>query len=447
MARRQSGYDCEFVEKPPKPFQFECPVCLLILRKPYQATCCGYSFCRACIEQIMTHTHMQCPCCKKANFQVYSNKGLRRSLSELQVHCSNQKKGCEWVGELGEIDDHLNCVDSTPSLERQTRGCRYVDVECIYCFNLMQRLDIQVHVKERCQKRPYSCQYCGRYDSNFEDVSTNHLPVCPFYPIDCPNKCGKVLQRQHTEKHVSDECPLTVVDCVFKDIGCSVRLPEKDMPAHVADSVSAHLLPQTTACNQMMARLENENKKLKKDNKLLHQKLEKQQQQITKLTEDLQALHIVTPLAPVEFTMLEFDAYRRGGTSWFSPPFYAHFEGYKMYLEIDANGYNEGEGTYVSVYISLMRGEFDDQLQWPFRGNVTIHFLNQMPGAGDEPDYTDVLPFDDDTPWRYTSRVEGDEYPDDVYGFDMFCSHADLVPAYLRDDCLKIRIEVDTGTY
>lgn len=145
--------------------------------------------------------------------------------------------------------------------------------------------------------------------------------------------------------------------------------------------------------------------------------------------------------------MLGFDAHRRDGTSWFSPPFYTHLEGYKMYLEIDANGCGEGEGTHVSVYVSLMRGEYDGQLQWPFRGNVTIHFLNQvLPGDAEEPDYTDVLPFNHDTPWRYTSRVVEDEYPDDVYGFDMFCSHADLVPAYLSDDCLRVRIEVDART-
>ena len=58
-----------------------------------------------------------------------------------------------------------------------------------------------------------------------------------------------------------------------------------------------------------------------------------------------------------------------------------------------------------------------------------------------------ILPFDDDTQWKYTSRVVDDEYPDDVYGFDMFCSHANLVPAYLRYECLKVPIEVDIGTY
>lgn len=437
MSNRVIGYDCEFIEKPPKPFQFECPVCLLILREPYQLTCCGYSFCHGCIEQIK-NSHKQCPCCKEMNFVDYPNKGLQRSLSEFKVLCVNQKKGCEWVGELGDIDAHLNF--GSPSLERQIRGCQYVEIECIYCSDHVLRSDIQAHVKEHCRKRPYSCHYCGKYDSDFEDVSINHWPVCGSYPMDCPNKCGKALKRQYIKEHISKDCPLSLVDCAFKHVGCLVRLPQKDMPAHIATSVSTHLLLQTMSYKEIMTQLEEENKKLKLDNKLLRQKLDKQQVQITKLTEDLQALSISTPLAPVEFTMLEFDAYQIEGTSWFSPPFYTHFEGYKMYLEIDAHGYNEGEGTYVSVYASLMRGEFDNQLHWPFCGNVTIHFLNQVEDEG--PHYTDVLPFDHNTPERYTSRVIDDEYPDDVYGFDMFCSHADLLPNYLRDDCLKVCLEV-----
>ena len=63
------------------------------------------------------------------------------------------------------------------------------------------------------------------------------------------------------------------------------------MPAHVAESVSAHLLLQTTSYKQLVTRLEEENKILKKDNKLLHQRLDKQQLQMTVLTEYLQTLH------------------------------------------------------------------------------------------------------------------------------------------------------------
>ena len=44
----RSGFDCQFVDAP-KELQSECPVCLSILREPCQVTCCGKSFCRACI--------------------------------------------------------------------------------------------------------------------------------------------------------------------------------------------------------------------------------------------------------------------------------------------------------------------------------------------------------------------------------------------------------------
>ena len=49
-----------------------------------------------------------------------------------------------------------------------------------------------------------------------------------------------------------------------------------------------------------------------------------------------------------------------------------------MCLSVVANGSGEGEGTHVSVYACLMRGEFDDHLKWPFRDHVTIAMLNQL---------------------------------------------------------------------
>ena len=47
----------------------------------------------------------------------------------------------------------------------------------MFYSDCVQHLDIKVHIKERCCKRPYSCHYCGKYNSDFEDVSTNHLCV------------------------------------------------------------------------------------------------------------------------------------------------------------------------------------------------------------------------------------------------------------------------------
>ena len=45
---------------------------------------------------------------------------------------------------------------------------------------------------------------------------------------------------------------------------------------------------------------------------------------------------------------------------------------------MEANGEGDGEGTHITVGTCLMRGEFDSQLKWPFRGTVTIQLVNQL---------------------------------------------------------------------
>ena len=37
-----------------------------------------------------------------------------------------------------------------------------------------------------------------------------------------------------------------------------------------------------------------------------------------------------------------------------------------------------GEGTHVSVFAYLIKGDNDDSLTWPFTGTVTFELLNQL---------------------------------------------------------------------
>ena len=53
-----------------------------------------------------------------------------------------------------------------------------------------------------------------------------------------------------------------------------------------------------------------------------------------------------------------------------------------MCLNVYANGYGAGAGTHVSVYVCLMRGEHDDQLKWPLRGDITVQLLSQRKDQG-----------------------------------------------------------------
>ena len=231
------GYDCEFVERPHKAVQCECPVCLLVLREPHQVTCCGYTFCATCVTRVQEDKKC-CPTCSKANFEVFSNKGLKRTLNEYRVYCCQRAEGCDWVGELGELDRHLNLQ---PPPEKLLVGCQFSEVDCTYCGQPFQRRYVQAHQSDECLKRPYACQHCNRYAATYEEVAQNHWPVCSFFPLSCPNNCELVLQRQEVEHHVNKECPLTIVKCVFHAVGCQGEAAQRDMPSHISDNLTEHM--------------------------------------------------------------------------------------------------------------------------------------------------------------------------------------------------------------
>ena len=43
-------------------------------------------------------------------------------------------------------------------------------------------------------------------------------------------------------------------------------------------------------------------------------------------------------------------------------------------------GYGIGKGTHLSLFFVVMRGEFDNILQWPFTHKVTVKLINQAGG-------------------------------------------------------------------
>ena len=254
----RGGYDCDFVEKPPEAFQTECPVCLLILKEPCLISCCGHKFCRECIERVK-NDDKPCPLCGEQDFTFMRERGLERFLQGSEVWCAHKDEGCEWKGELGKLQEHLN-QDPCTSPGIQLNGCEFVAVECMYkCGEWFQHRHIATHQKEQCKKRPFTCEYCQDYASTFEDVTEIHYPQCDKYPVTCPNDCGThKMERQDLEGHLRDKCPLALVDCPFHYAGCETQLPRKDMTEHMKETVT-HLTLLTTVTQ----RLVKENQQLK----------------------------------------------------------------------------------------------------------------------------------------------------------------------------------------
>ncbi len=99
--------------------------------------------------------------------------------------------------------------------------------------------------------------------------------------------------------------------------------------------------------------------------------------------------------------MDNFEQHKSNDDHWYSPPVYTHPQGYKICLNVHANGYGTGEGTHVSVSVRFMRGEFDDSLKWPFRGSISMQLVDQ----NGQPNNIHTLVYDDSVPLEHCSRV------------------------------------------
>ena len=93
--------------------------------------------------------------------------------------------------------------------------------------------------------------------------------------------------------HIANSCPLTIIDCEFRHAGCQIRLPRKDMAAHLNENFVVYLSLETAHHKHTVNQLERENEQLKL--------------QVAKLTQDLQIQRICTPVCPVEIIMKNFE--------------------------------------------------------------------------------------------------------------------------------------------
>ena len=163
--------------------------------------------------------------------------------------------------------------------------------------------------------------------------------------------------------------------------------------------------------------------------------------QCLKLESFARAIEPQVAVAPIEFTLSDFEQQKNHNSVWISPAFYTHHQGYRICLQVHPNGNIDGQGTHVSIYTCLMRGPFDGGLKWPFQGDVTIQIVDQ---AG-EKNHEDAIHYNHNTHDSCANRVtEGER--SFGWGYNKFLSHTFLGyntatnTQYLRANSLRIRI-------
>ena len=78
-----------------------------------------------------------------------------------------------------------------------------------------------------------------------------------------------------------------------------------------------------------------------------------------------------------DITRRRRDAVMGKTVSLYSAPFYTDRFGYRMCLRVYLDGDGSGKGRYISFFLTIMKGEYDALLEWPFQLTVTLTMINQ----------------------------------------------------------------------
>ena len=140
-----------------------------------------------------------------------------------------------------------------------------------------------------------------------------------------------------------------------------------------------------------------------------------------------------------QFSQRKRDAQSGEYTSIFSLPFYSGKYGYKMCLQLYIIGDGIGNGTHLSLFFVVMRGEFDNLLQWPFTHKITFKLINQAGGQ----DIVDTLQPDP----MSSSFHKPNSDMNIASGCPRFVSHTELERGdFIVDDTIFIKCMIDTST-
>ena len=100
----EEKYIYNFVERPSE--DFFCPVTKDLLLQPYMTSCCGHHLSDEAVTKIQGMGGA-CPICMMTKWTAVLDKYIRRQIHQLRMFCRRKGKGCEWEGELSELEHHM----------------------------------------------------------------------------------------------------------------------------------------------------------------------------------------------------------------------------------------------------------------------------------------------------------------------------------------------------
>lgn len=233
---------------------FTCPICLNLVNDPLFCKNCGAAACRKCLVE------------------YYKSQNQNQ-----QSQCFNKCGG--------------NSYRKITFKEKEFID--YIKLRCKHngCFQFISYTDYDQHL-EKCKYRVYHCDNLPCKEEGLLPQMEEHAKRCIYRPIEC-EKCKKKILYNNKENHLNQECPETMVKCIF----CEKKMKRIDyIKKHVTNDASC-LKKELDLCQKKINELEtdlkqqiNQVKKLKNDIKDNEKKLTEKDKEIDELKDSRKKL-------------------------------------------------------------------------------------------------------------------------------------------------------------
>ncbi|CAH3128148.1 unnamed protein product [Pocillopora meandrina] len=212
-----------------------------------------------------------------------------------------------------------------------------------------------------------------------------------------------------------DECSPSIISCPYARMGCQTKIQRQAVASHLESATRVHL-------------------------DIVSIKLRETE-------EAMELLHTTTFIWKIDCCSEALKQAKIGEKSaLYSDPFHTKTGtdsyGYKMKVLIYPNGNGTGKNTYLSVFIIVMKGEYDAILPWPFKKKVKFELIDQQEDPAQQENVTKEIRWSHS---RAFSRPTEEGNPG--RGFGQFVSHTKLnTRQYIVDDTLFLRITISSPT-
>ena len=126
-----------------------------------------------------------------------------------------------------------------------------------------------------------------------------------------------------------------------------------------------------------------------------------------------------------------------------SSPFYRY--GYKCKIGIYPNGFDSAENTHLTVYLVIMKGEYDATLTWPFHKKMTCTLIDQQENEHNRENIVKSIATLD---LKHSSFARPVEKQNSGWGFHHFVSHEKLQRRrYIVDDTIFVQVHFTSVEY